>query len=229
MRLWVLRQMWPALRTLAHQDVVMLHLFEAESPEWRAATSRGARRSSAARTKRPSSILKLPGLPESEEQAALAPKLSTLARPLARVTHRRLHSIHAWARASSRTAAVPREQIFPIHVGLDLEMWTPAAPRAGRRTSDRACSSSARTSIGREEVCSFAYSSSTSPIRLSFTSSRRKPPQTFLAAFTSIGTCNPTMPASSLSTRVATCWCCPRTRIWCHGRCSRRWPCSCRW
>src|SRR6478736_919034 len=30
MRLWVLRQMWPALRTLAHQDVVMLHLFEAE-------------------------------------------------------------------------------------------------------------------------------------------------------------------------------------------------------
>ena len=29
-RLWVLRQMWPALRTLAHQDVVMLHLFEAE-------------------------------------------------------------------------------------------------------------------------------------------------------------------------------------------------------
>ena len=43
-RLWVLRQMWPALLTLADQDVVMLHLF-GESPAWRAATSRAARRS----------------------------------------------------------------------------------------------------------------------------------------------------------------------------------------
>ena len=98
-RLWVLRQMWPALLTLAHQDVVMLHLFEAEIAC--VARSYLSRRPapSAAPTKRPSSILIVTRSTRIKEQAALAPKLSTVARPLARVTHRRLHSIFSVGRA----------------------------------------------------------------------------------------------------------------------------------
>ena len=52
-----------------------------------------------------------------------------------------------------------------------------AALGARRRTGYRACFSWARISIAREEACCFGCSSSTFPIRQSFTSSRRKPPK----------------------------------------------------
>ena len=137
-RLWVLRQMWPALRTLARQDVVMLHLFEAEI----ACVAR-------------SYLSRRPALVSSTDEAPIVDPdtypvyPNQKSKPIWRRSFRlwldrwRASRIDAFipftawgGRILEESCDVPREQIFPIHVGLDLEVWQPrGAP--GRASEDR--------------------------------------------------------------------------------------------
>jgi len=130
-RLWVLRQMWPALLTLAQQDVVMLHLFEAEI----ACVAR-------------SYFSRRPALVSSTDEAPIVDPDSYPVYPNQMSKPRWRRSFRLWldrwrasridafipftawgARLLEASCKVPREQIFPIHVGLDLEVWTPRGPR----------------------------------------------------------------------------------------------------
>ena len=129
-RLWVLRQMWPALRTLAQQDVVMLHLFEAEI----ACVAR-------------SYLSRRPALVSSTDEAPIVdPETYPVypnqqSKPLWRRRFRlwldrwRASRIAAFipftawgGRILAESCKVPGERIFPIHVGLDLEVWQPRHP-----------------------------------------------------------------------------------------------------
>ncbi len=129
-RLWLLRQMWPALRALARQDVVMLHLFEAEI----ACVAR-------------SYLFRRPALISSTDEAPIVDRdtyplyPNQMSKPAWRQGFRlwldrwRASRIDAFipftawgGRILETSCNVPREQIFPIHVGLDLEVWRPRAP-----------------------------------------------------------------------------------------------------
>ncbi|MEO9190560.1 MAG: glycosyltransferase family 4 protein [Acetobacteraceae bacterium] len=130
LRLWVLRQMWPALRDLRHQDVVMLHLFEAEI----ACVAR-------------SYFFRRPALVSSTDEAPIVDPATYPVFPNHKAKARWRQGFRLWLdrwRASRIDAfipftswggrilnlgcAVPREKIFPIHVGLDLEVWLPNEP-----------------------------------------------------------------------------------------------------
>jgi glycosyltransferase involved in cell wall biosynthesis len=137
-RLWVVRQMWPALRTLARQDVVMLHLFEAEI----ACVAR-------------SYLSRRPVLVSSTDEAPIVDPdtypvyPNQKSKPIWRRSFRlwldrwRASRIDAFipftawgGRILAESCNVPGERIFPIHVGLDLEVWKPrGSPR--RAPGDR--------------------------------------------------------------------------------------------
>jgi len=135
-QLWVLRQMWPALRTLSRQDVVMLHLFEAEI----ACVAR-------------SHLFRRPALVSSTDEAPIVDPVTYPVYPnqkskppwrrrfrlwLDRWRASRIDAFIPFSEWGGRiiedSCNVPREQIFPIHVGLDLEVWI--RPGAARKAPD---------------------------------------------------------------------------------------------
>ena len=218
-RLWLLRQMWPALRALARQDVVMLHLFEAEI----ACVARsylfrrpGAHQQHGRSTHCRSRIL--PALPESDEQAGLAPRLSPWLDHGARHVSTPSFCSQRGAAVSSRPAATSlASRSFR---STSASTWRRARPRApARRASDaRPRLLSVGEDFDRKGGGLLLRVFERTPphsAQLLACGSRRKLREILLAMSTFIGTCNRTMLPSSICTRVATCWCCPRPRIWC--------------
>jgi glycosyltransferase involved in cell wall biosynthesis len=136
MRLWVLRQMWPALRTLAHQDVVMLHLFEAEIAC--VARSYLARRPALVSSTDEAPIVDPDSYPVYPNQKSKPPWRRSFRLWLDRWRASRIDAFipfTAWGgRILEDSCNVPPEQIFPIHVGLDLEVWMARGP--ARKASD---------------------------------------------------------------------------------------------
>ena len=115
--------MWPALRTLAHQDVVMLHLFEAEI-------------TCVAR----SYLFRRPALVSSTDEAPIVDPDTYAVYPNQKSKPPWRRSFRLWldrwrasridafipftawgGRILEDSCNVPREQIFPIHLGLNLE------------------------------------------------------------------------------------------------------------
>ena len=196
-RLWVLRQMWPALLTLAQQDVVMLHLFEAEIAC--VARSYFSRRPALVSSTDEAPIVDPDSYPVYPNQMSKPPWRRSFRLWLDRWRASRIDAFipfTAWgAGLLADSCRSPASRFFRSTWASTSRCGRRAALGARRQTGYRACFSWARISIAREETCSFGCSSSTSPIRQSFTSFRRKPPKIFLAAFTSTGTCNRTTPA----------------------------------
>jgi glycosyltransferase involved in cell wall biosynthesis len=130
LRLWILQQMWPALRGLGQLDVVMVHLFEAEV----ACVAR-------------SYFLRRPALISSTDEAPVIDQASYPLYPHQQGKPAWRHALRLWLdrwRASRIDAFIPftawggrmlaeacdvaGERIFPIHVGLDLELWRLPSP-----------------------------------------------------------------------------------------------------
>jgi len=136
LRLWLLRQMWPALRALGRQDVVMLHLFEAEIAC--VARSYLFRRPALVSSTDEAPIVDPETYPRYPNQMSKPPWRQSFRLWLDRWRASRIDAFipfTAWGgRILEQSCDVPREQIFPIHVGLDLEVWIPRGP--GRRAPD---------------------------------------------------------------------------------------------
>ena len=137
LRLWVLRQMWPALRTLAQQDVVMLHLFEAEIAC--VARSYLSRRPVLVSSTDEAPIVDPGTYPLYPHQKSKPPWRRSFRLWLERWRASRIDAFipfTAWGgRILQDSCNVRREQIYPIHVGLDLEVWRSRGP--ARRASDQ--------------------------------------------------------------------------------------------
>jgi glycosyltransferase involved in cell wall biosynthesis len=136
LRAWVTLQMMPGLRRLGRFDAVMLHLFEAETVCVALTYFRRG-----------------PALISSTDEAPVVDRSTypLYAHQLTKSAWRHQFRLRldrwraarisafipfsAWGgRLIEASCAVPQDRIFPIHVGLDLEIWTPPAPKAAQRT-----------------------------------------------------------------------------------------------
>ena len=132
MRLWVLWQMWPAMRALRRLDVVMLHLFEAEI----ACVARRClfRRPALVSSTDEAPVIDPANYPLYPHQKGKPPWRQALRLWLDHWRASRVDAFvpfTAWGgRILENGCGVPRERIFPIHVGLDLEVWQPRDPVA---------------------------------------------------------------------------------------------------
>jgi glycosyltransferase involved in cell wall biosynthesis len=129
MRARVMQQAWPVMRRLGELDAVMIHLFEADilcavRSYWQPQPLRFSSTDEAPITDRAS----YPLYPNDLKKPVWRQKLR-LALDMWRVRHTDYFiPFSQWvAGILTRDCGAPPERVFPLHVGLDLDIWQPIA------------------------------------------------------------------------------------------------------
>ena len=223
MRARVVQQAWPLLNDLASLDAVMIHLFEADifcslrsylhrAPIHVSSTDEAPITNRAAYPLYPSDLTK----PVWRQKLRLAIDMW-------RVRHTDLFIpfSHWAANILVSDCGAPNDRVYPLHVGLDLDLWhcPPRAPMsAGARLRS---SSSAPISFARAAPCCSTSSRSAFVREPSFISSPSRRRRMRARASTCTTTSSRTILVWRACTRSRTFWSCPRpptpARLGVHG------------